>query len=158
MWKWHAICIIYSTGNGASTTKGVNIMTINYITSEVEFKKSTHIEGNLVHVKCTTKHPSGVIGCDWTLDFDECTDDEIMALATRSVVIDLQIGLRKCDRADLEAMQGKEVDVHEYVNRTRTRTVKKVTVDTLAADAAKLTPEQLVAAIEALQAQVDADQ
>ena len=130
-------------------------MTINYITSDVEFKKSTLIDGELVTVNCTTRHASGTIGNTWAIDFSNATHDEILALATQSVVIKQQIAVRKCDRTDLESFQSMEIDVHEMVNRIVVRVKKPATPDSLATDAKKMTDEQRQELIAALESQMN---
>jgi len=126
-------------------------MAINYVNDKADIVKKTtvSVEAQSVNVKLSTRHPSGVVQCDWTIDFSNATTEEIYELAKRSVVIMQQSGFRAADREELEDLQSQTIDVHNLMTRERAK--RQVSVTGLANSANKLTPEQkaeLIAALE----------
>ena len=106
-----------------------------------EFAKTTRVdvERQIVDVTRTTKHNGAHVACEWALDFAGCTPEQVLELATRSVVIMQQIGVRAAKVLTVADVSGT-VDVADLLKPT-TRTKKAPDV-IIADNVKKLTQEQ----------------
>jgi len=55
--------------------------------------------------------------CEWELDFDNVTDDQLLELASRSVIITLQGRFRRAKPVDRDGFKKLTVDVAEELKR-----------------------------------------
>lgn len=77
----------------------------------------------------------------WTLDFSNCSDDDIINLAVRSVVIDIQRMIRATgSKEGMAAFDGKTYDIKDLISNRRTG---KTPTEKAELAMAKLTPEQV---------------
>ena len=82
----------------------------------------TVIDGRQVEVVRTTKHKADgqAFEMGWTLDFENVTDEQLLELATRSVVIGIQRKFRDA-KGKPDDWNGKTFDVAELLNESRKR-------------------------------------
>ena len=101
-------------------------------------KRADVIKGDVITKTVSTLHKASKVNyaCDWTLDFSGCTKDQMIELASRPIVINIQRGFR--ETKDLESYDGKYVDVAEMLAAERTKTSPK---DKIAKELAKLGDE-----------------
>lgn len=117
--------------------------------------KATTIEGKVVDVTRTTRRNKDEprIAMTWKLDFSECSEEDIIELATRSAVIHFQGVFRKEQNPNPEEWNDRQFNVKTELcdAERKARGPKEVT----AADIAKLSPERRKAIMEALLAMED---
>ncbi len=94
-------------------------MSIPYVADKKDVVNVTKINGRLIYVVGTTSCPGGHVRCEWTLDFTECTDDEILELAKRSIVITEQGRMRRAKREELEGLATRTINVKHALAKER---------------------------------------
>lgn len=79
--------------------------------------KATRVVGSVVEADRTTKVPGiGEVAHSWTLDFDAVSQEDVLKLAARTVIITLQARLRKQGKAAKpEDWDGKAFDVQKEI-------------------------------------------
>lgn len=103
------------------------------------YSRSVTIEGNVVTRNHVTEHKNGKYAGAWHFDFTDCTPDEIMELASRSVLI----GSRPKFKASSapEEWGDKVFKVRDYIDGARTQ---KSDAEKLADLAGKMSKEELL--------------
>jgi len=88
------------------------------------------------------------------LDFSNCSEDEILDLASKPVVIKLQSLYREMTVDAVEDTDFTTIDVHELINRPVTRQVDPVKGLLNKVDKGELSGDELEALIEKLKAKI----
>lgn len=103
---------------------------------------------DIVRNKVSTKHPQfGKMEASWERDYTEVSREELIALADRSVVIDLQAKARRVeDRKAFEAFGSEAFSVRDILDNRRQR---KTEEEKLSDMLDKADPEKLKAALAA---------
>ena len=116
--------------------------------------KSKDVDAQLdtVNARLTTKRGDDTYQNHWTLDFSSCTREQVLELASRSVIITLQGQFRRADFDGAKAMENMDVDVSEELKR---ETGKAPTVANVAKRANRLDDNAKAQLIAELQAQLD---
>lgn len=97
-----------------------------------------------VQTRLTAQSPKQ--GTNVTLDFTSCTVEDLAEVAADSIIILMQSRYRRA-----EVVPPKDsVNVREFLASLKSRATAKPTVESLAAKANSLTPEQRAALIAAL--------
>jgi len=109
------------------------------------------IEGKRVRVSGSTTHGKfGTRPHNFTLDFSGCTTEEILGLATKTVVIDIQRMIRSAGSIEgIESFNNREYDVADLIRNRRTG---KTALERAEMQLAKLSPEELQALLQKAQA------
>lgn len=116
-------------------------------------KKETLISNNVVTVTCSTKRDKVDHDCKFEFDFSNCSDEQKLRLATRSLVIDLQRQIRDAkELQDAKKLLNQKIDVaSELEGRKR---VRKSTDEKIAGLLKGLSQEQQDALIAAAKAKL----
>ena len=109
------------------------------------------VEGRVLTKSVVTQHGGrdGPYYLDtWTFDFSKVTTNELLVLATRSLVIEVQGRFRRAKAEDLKGFDGYKCSVREYLDKKRrgksAEERKKEAMDI----AKKLSREELLALLE----------
>lgn len=128
-------------------------MAIKTLTRDESAERSTTTEGKIVHVTRTVKPKSDSevrYVVEWNIDFDGVTNQELLQLAARGVVIDIQRLFRAASDKERESFGKRNFSVRELLDTTRER--KTADPATRAKNAvAKLSDEEKAALIADLQ-------
>lgn len=89
------------------------------------------------------------------LDFSNCSDEELLDLASKPIIIKLQGIYRELQVSEVEETHFSTIDVHELINRPVTRQVDPVKGLLNKVDKGELSGEELEALIEKLQAKIN---
>jgi len=82
-------------------TKGVIMKAGTILKKGEQESRTTSVEGDIVTVHHVTKHsPDRNIVCDWKFDFNNITRDQLIRLASRSLVIDARNEFKKLPEND----------------------------------------------------------
>lgn len=122
---------------------------IPYVADKSEVSNTSIIDGKVIAVGLTTYCTGGHVHCKWSLDFSECSDDQILELAKRSIVITEQSRMRRAKREHLADLATRTIDVADALKAERGGG-KPPTVDGTLKRAQKLTPEEQAALLEQL--------
>lgn len=116
--------------------------------------RSETIDGSLVTKPVVTEnHATKAFYSDvWQLDFANVTESELLTLATRTVVIDLQGKFRKAKGANVKDWAGLKVSVRKHLDSKRQRKTAAEKYEAARQAARQLTKEDLLAELKRLEA------
>lgn len=116
--------------------------------------KTVDAQTSTVDAYLTTSRGDNMYQNHWVLNFDGCTQEQVLELASRSVIITMQGRFRRADLDVAQGMQNMDVDVTEELRR---ETGAAPTVSNVAKKAEKLSPDQLAELIAQLEARQAAE-
>lgn len=138
----------------------VTSMAIEQIAKTDRAKRATEITGDAIHVVRTARpdDDAGTLRCvvAWTFDLVDVTHDEIVAFATRSLVIDAQRAWRAASDRMSDAWGVRTISVRDMIDATKTRTPVAPTVAAHRASK-RMSADEKLALIADLQRQIDDD-
>lgn len=103
---------------------------------------------NVVKNFNVTKHQIGDFAITWFFDFTDVSREQLMLLATRSLVIDARPTFKKCPSDEIDNWDGKTFKVQSMLNKSR---AKKSTADKVKNLLKDMTPEQIAAILSEVQ-------
>ena len=122
-------------------------------------KRRTEVSGKTVNVLRWTKPDarSEAVACNWTFDYSDCTQQELLELATAEMVIRQQRLWREASAAERLNITDYKIDVHEMINTPRERGPIVPTVKSTAKHADKLSKDDKLALIEQIRKSLESE-
>lgn len=82
----------------------------------VNRKTTVSLEGNTVTKHHVTEHKTGKVECDWTFDFSNVTQEELLELASRDLVIKMRPKFKAIKSSDIPEWKEKTFNVREFLD------------------------------------------
>lgn len=74
----------------------------------------------------TETKAAGIVACDWTFDFSNVSERDLLELASRSILISYRPRFKGLPRDEVIKNQEQTIDVKEFLDSGGTRTKSKV--------------------------------
>lgn len=114
------------------------------IMSDTKRMTSVDVQAHTVHVIRQTRHVAKAepVLCSWTFNYDGCSEQELLELATAEMVIRQQRVWRELDADDRKEKAQGSIDVADFLRTTRERGPIVPTAKSVGKQIAKLSDEE----------------
>lgn len=108
--------------------------------------RNTGVTDDITSVHHVTKHKTGDIVCDWKFDFADVSREQLIRLATRSLVIDARNAFKK-----LKVVGEAHTHTYEVAEMIKTQKRGKSNSEKVQALLANMSPEEVANAMAVFQ-------
>lgn len=93
-----------------------------YTQPEGEYPRTVSVDtdGMMVSRKHVTRHKTGDVYLTWSFDFTDCSQSQILELASRAVLIGTRPEFKKVPAAIIDEWDGRTFNVADFMSRERT--------------------------------------